>query len=531
MIVSLFLFFIPNWRNGGRGPGGSSFGTIYGQPVTRQEYLDALSEFKLFYLFHYGTWPEKKNVSENDLERETYIRLLLIRKAEALGIHVGVEAAAAMANQMLRSLSRGGEVVSVAEFSRQILQPAGLAVSDFENFTKHDVAIQQLMESIGSSGALVTPKEAAALYTREHQERVSQILYFSAAGYLSSVKTTPEAVALFYTNYLAEYRVPDRVQIHYVAFELTNYLAKARAELAKTNLSGQVDALYFRYGPKAFPNAKTPDDAKAEIRQSLIDQQALVYARAEANEFATTVFNLQPVQPDNLKTAAKQQGLTVRTTGPFSAETGPQEFSAPESFVTTAFSLTPDEPFANPIITTNGVYVIALAKQLPSEIPALADIHAQVTHDYQMQKAADLARVAGTNLFVRLNPGLAAGKAFAAACDADGLQPQALPPFSLSTREMPELKGHTELNEVKRAAFTTAIGHISHFVPTDDGGFILFVQSQLPVDQAVMAADLPRFTESVRVERENEAFNAWLSAEAGRILGNMPFARRTAAGQ
>ena len=36
------------------------------------------------------------------MERETYIRLLLIQKASDLGIHVGVDAAALMANQMLR---------------------------------------------------------------------------------------------------------------------------------------------------------------------------------------------------------------------------------------------------------------------------------------------------------------------------------------------------------------------------------------------------------------------------------------------
>ena len=81
---------------------------------------------------------------------------------------------------------------------------------------------------------------------------------------------------------------------------------------------------------------------------------------------------------------------------------------------------------------------------------------------------------------------------------------------------MPALGGQAELNQVKQAAFTTPVGHVSDFQETDDGGFVLFVQSQLPVDQAVMSAELPQFTESLRRCARNEAFNEWLQTEAGR---------------
>ena len=145
-----------------------------------------------------------------------------------------------------------------------------------------------------------------------------------------------------------------------------------------------------------------------------------------------------------------------------------------------------------------------------------------------MQQATTLAREAGTNFFIKLTVSMAAGKSFAATCAADGLQPQVLPPFSISTRELPALGDRAELNQVKQAAFTTAVGHTSNFQETSDGGFILFVESQLPVDQAVMNADLPQFTESLRRSRENEAFNEWLRTEAGRALRDTPVARQQA---
>ena len=528
LIISLFMFFLPQKNmNGGRG--GGDFGSINGKKITQQQYVDALHEFQLNYFFHYGTWPDKKNgLSQNDIDRETYVRLLLIQKASDLGIHVGLDTAAAVGNQMLSSFGRNGQTVSVTEFVKRVLEPQGLTVTDFENFCRHDAALRQLVESVGASGALITPQEAAGFYRREHQEVAAQAVFLSAKNFLPSVQVTPAAVAQFYTNYLAEYRLPDRVQINYVAFEASDFLAQSKAEWAKTNLDAQVDAVYLQYGAQAFPDAKTPADAKAKIRDLLVRQRALVDARAQANDFASTVFNLSPTSAGNLAAVAKQKGYTVQTTAPFSAETGPQEFAAPEGFAKIAFGLTPDEPFVNPIVSTNAVYVIALARQLPSEIPSFASIQSQVTQDYQMQQAAVLAREAGTNAYIRLTVAMASGKSFAAACAAAGLQPQSLPPFSISTRELPALAGRAEFNQVKQAAFTTAVGHISNFKETDDGGFILFVQSQLPVDQSVMNAELPQFVETLRRSREDEAFQSWLNVEAGRALGNMPFAQRQA---
>ena len=112
------------------------------------------------------------------------------------------------------------------------------------------------------------------------------------------------------------------------------------------------------------------------------------------------------------------------------------------------------------------------------------------------------------------------------ACIAAGLAPQVLPPFSLTTRELPELGGNAELNQVKQTAFTTSIGQASGFEQNNVGGFVLYVQSQLPIDQSVMNAEMPQYLTSLRRSRESEAFNewvnqafgTWLQTEAGKAL-------------
>jgi hypothetical protein len=530
-IVSFVYYFNPSQRmnSAGGGIGENNFGSIYGQKITTEQFETAENDFYLSYLFRSGQWPDKSQISEEDLNRYIYVRLMITKKADQLGVHVSDEEAAAYAGNLLRSFGRTGRGISMDEFTKEVLPTRNLTVTDFENYTRHELSIQQVVEAVGLSGLLVTPQEAAAEYTREHQEISAQIVLFSASNYLSRVSVTPQAVAQFYTNYLAEYRLPDRVQVNYVEFDVTNFLTQSKAEWARTNLEEVLEANYRQLTPNYFPDAKTPDEIKAKLRELLIRQRALADARVQANDFATALFAVEPPRPENLAVVAKQKHLTVKTTAPFDAQHGPEDFSTSEDFAKAAFGLNADEPFAGPIAGSDAIYIIALEKNLPSEIPSFDEIHARVTRDFQMEQAMRLAESAGTNFAPVLATNLAAGKNFAAACVAAGFSPQILPPLSLSTRGLPGFAANIDLNELKQAAFMTPIGHASGFEPTDDGGFIVFVQSQLPVDSSAMSADLPQFTADLRRSRENDAFQEWLNVEANRELRDTPLFKKPSA--
>jgi SurA-like protein len=520
----------PSRSGRGGGGGGNDFGSIYGHAVTQENYQDAKNDFFIYHWLHYGEWPDKNpNLSKTELEREIFVRLLLDRKADSLGIKVSDDAAVAAANDLLRSIGRNGQAVPMDTFLTQVLTPAGLTDADFARFVHHDLALQQLIGVMGLPGQLVTPQEAAGFYDREHQEISVQAVFFSASNYLSQVTATPDAVAEFYTNYLAAYRLPDRVQVNYVAFETSNFLAQAKAEWAKTNFEEYVNAAFRQNGLAAFPGAKTEDDAKAQIRETLIKRRALADARDQANDFANVLFAMDPPKAENLAVVARQKGLTVRTTAPFATDYGPAEFSAPADFTKKAFELTPDVPLAEPVVGADGIYLIALAKQLPSEIPPLEQIRARVAGDFKFRSAALLALNQGTNFVRTLQDQMAAGKSFASICAAAGLTPQTLPPFSLSTPELPGFSDRDELSQLKQAAFTTPTGRASGFVQTSDGGFVVYVQALLPVNEATKNADLPQFLAQLRRTRENEAFNEWLTVEANRELRNVPILQQTAA--
>ena len=536
IIVATIISFVfwgagPSRVGGGGGRVSNDFGTIYGHKITLEDYVEARNEFFILYRIHYGEWPDKNpNLSRNDLEREIYGRLMLNQKAADLGIHISDDMLEQQAAEMLRSFGRNRQPVPIDAFVKQFLQPEGLTADDFKRFVRDDMAIQQLIQTMGLPGELVTPREAAAEYEREHREFSVQAVFFSPSNYLSAVTVTPAAVAQFYTNYLAAYRLPDRVQVSYVAFEATNFLSQARAEWARTNLEEVVEANYRQLGPDYFTDAKTPDAAKTKIRELLIRNRALAKANLQANDFANALFALEPAKPENLAAVAKQKGLAVHLTAPFASAYGPEEFGAPPDFTKAAFELTPDEPLAGPIVGPGAVYIIALVKQLPSEIPSLNQIRARVTEDFRLHAATLLAQRAGTNFVQTLTNRMAAGHTFASACVAAGLQPQALPPFSLVTRDLPELGERAGLDQIKQAAFSTPVGHTSGFEETSDGGFVLYVQAQLPVDQAAMNEQMPQFIAQFRQAQQSEAFNEWRQIEASRELRNIPILRQPAAG-
>lgn len=542
-IVS-FVVFMGAGPAGRSGRGSTGFntniigGSIYGQTVTPQLYDEMSKDIRLQFLFNYGEWPEQiAEVTQDDLLRQTYIRMMLVEKAHQIGIHVSDAQAAQMAANLLRSpkllraLNVNASSVPLLSFVNQVLAPKGMDENDLETFARNELTIEQLQQLYGLSGQLITPQEAAAEYVRQNQEFSSQIIFFSASNYLDQITLNPADVGLFYTNYMANYRLPDRVQVSYVLFSVTNYLAEALKQIGGSNVDRQVEGYFEKYQMRATPDAKTPEEAKADFRKIILSQQALQNAITNANVFARTVFNVsasanKPASPNDLSAIARQDGLNVETPAPFASDYGPSEFVAPAAFTQTAFSLTPDSPISEPLPTQQGVYVIALDQALPSEIPPLDQIHARVAEDLKFREATLLAQRNGTNFVRRLTLQMATGKSFAAAGVAEGLEPQVLPSFSLATQEMPELGGHATVNQLKEVAFTTPIGTPSRFVETDDGGFVLYISSRPPIDESQMSADLPQFTAQLRQQRSQDAFNQWLQMEGSRELAGTPLMRR-----
>lgn len=523
-VISFVWFFSPSQGGGQGGGGGGYYGSIAGDKISALDFRNAQREVALHHFLTTGRWPDEDMRSGGfDPERETYQWLLLVHKIEQMKVRVGPEEVARIARERIRPFERMG-ITSPAMFVQQVLRPHGLTLDDFERFARHSLGIQELINTVGLPGTLVTPAEADALYQREHQQLATEAVFFSASNYLASVTANPEAVAQFYSNRLAAYRIPERLQLTYVEFPFSNYLSQAETELSKTNLSEVVEANYVRLGTNYFAGS-TPEQAKAKIREQIIEQKARTLARERANEFARPIFDMEPMRADNLEKQAQAAGLAVHVTAPFDRENGPEEIDAGPDFTKAAFRLNSEEPFASPAMGEHGMFVVAYHRTIPSEIPPLDQIRAKVASDYQQTQAIQMARHAADTFVASATNALAQGKSFPTiAAEAKAAVTQ-IPPLAISTRAVPELEEQVQLNQYKQIAFSTQPGKLSQATPIPEGAVAVYVKEKLPLDQAAMKADLPDFLTRVRRARQEEAFNAWFRKEAERALRDTPLNR------
>ncbi len=519
VIISFVVFFSPENRVfHGRGEYLSSdvVGSINGRPLTRQEYFEAAKEAQLRYKLYAGDWPDESNASRSMFQedREIHTRLLLNEKMRELGVRVGPKGVTEWIANAFRD-PRTGEFRPqfYDEFVRAQLTPRRYTDEDVRRFVEHEVGIQHLIALFGLSGELVTPQEAAELYRRANEMADTQAAFFWSSNFLSKVTITPAELSRFYTNHSASYRIPERIQVSYVAFAATNYLAEAQAQLNQnTNLNKYLEATYQQRGTNMYPGM-TPEAAKGKIAEEARKELAIVEARRKANDFTDQLFELKPKQAANLEKLAAAKGLIAKVTDPFTRFEPPPGLTAPPTFAESAFVLTPEEPFPEqPIVGEDAVYVISFKKKIPSELPSLDQIRPRVTEDFRRNQSQELARKAGEDFYRSATNALAHGTNFQAAAAQAKVSVTDLPPFSQKTPVLPE--AHGALPSMKAIAFRLSPGEISNYTQTRDGGFVLQLQRIVPADPARIKEELPEFTTELRRRKQVQAFDQWLQKQA-----------------
>ena len=524
-IISFLYFFSPYERaSRGRSGAADNFGVVAGKTISRQQFVDAYREEQIRYRISNGTWPGRDSVTRqrDDLDQAARRRVFLKLKMEEAKIHVSPEAAVkwiAESPLFRDPQTRTFRADGYENFIKQVLPDGGLREADFVRFVQHEVGIQRLTALHGISGSLVTSAEAESMYRDEHEEFVSTLVRFDVADFLAKVNVASSNLSQFYSNRLSVYRLPDRMQVSYVKFSTSNFLAEADAKMStETNLNAQLDMIYERRGASFFVDEKNvqmaPVAAKQKIREEMRREYAAMNARKKAAEFAEEVDSTKPASPDNVKTLAAKHKLAVEVTQPFSEFEPPVDVKVFENFTRRAFAMTDDEPYAGPLQAEDGFLVIAPNKKIPSEIPPMESILQRVMDDYRTQTAIDLARQTGTKFAATAKAELAKGKKFSDICAAEKVKPVTAPAFSLSTRSLPDSTLGVNLFDLQNVSHTMSPGQISPFNPTREGGFVLFLMARNGVADDKLKADLPEFLAGVRQSRQMQAFQEWFRREA-----------------
>ena len=519
IIPSFVIFFSPDakWNRGFRGGSDKvDLGSFNGKPIQRDDYIAATRETRLNYFMRTGgkEWPGSDEQTRRNLERDTIFRIFLLDRIKDLDIHVSEEAVARNARERLGDYPPD-------KFERDYLSHEGLTLADFERYIHNETAIQQLVGVAAASAKLVSPREAESLYRKQNEQASTEVAGFWGTNYLSKVEVTPDAIGRQYTNGMANYRIPERIQVAYVEFSGSNFLADAEKELSsRTNFNAAVDEEFMRRGgTNSFKDTNgvvmTEKAAKEKLKQDIKMQFAIMSARRKAAEFGNKLIDQKQQTTQMFENLAAAEGYPVKISPPFSAQGGLENTDFPPNFAERALALKRDSPILySPMVGEHGVYLAALKTNIPSELPPLEKIRDKVTADYKRVQALQLARKEGQAFATAVTNALAQKKSFADVAKQMNVKTQTLPPFSSATNSMPGLDERINFRSLQDMAFNLKPGQASQFVPNVDGGYVVYLKEKIPVKDEQVKAELADFTSRLRNYRQTEAFNDWFRKEA-----------------
>ncbi|HTH47558.1 MAG TPA: SurA N-terminal domain-containing protein [Candidatus Limnocylindria bacterium] len=514
-IVSFVAFFNPAQSSmSGLLGGGLEHGRINGKPISQETLQTFGRQAELFARLQFG---EGRIPPGFDVNNAAIQRLFIDAKLKEYGITVSDEAVADWIRQTLPKDPKTG-VVNYDAFVENVLKRMNYSEAEFHEFVRQEVGLQQLREVVGVGGELVTPREAEEEFRHANEQAVTGAAFFSSSNYTASVSLDAAAIAQFFTNRIADYRVPERTVISYVRWSSAPYLTNAEAALAKIpDLAARLESNYQQRGADAFRdkdgNVLAKPAALISLRQQVVEGQALAEAARVARDFANELYAMEPAKPENLSTLATKYGLAVQLSAPFSEFERVPGLEEVPALQREAVRLAPDQPFTKPVESAQAVYLGALVRRVPSTLPALDTVRARVTADYRRTKALEAAHTAGEAFATAVSTALAQGKTFEAAAADQNVKVTELAPFSLATQSLPGLDARVNLALLKDTAFSLKPGTASRFVQAGDGGFVLFLKERRPVDAALVKAGLNGYLEEQRNQRKEEAFGAWFQAE------------------
>jgi hypothetical protein len=532
-VIGLVSYLSPTSRYGGGQ--GSSFtsapdlGSINGEPITPAQLKEAMKEARIFFFFRSGVWPEAEDRTKQ-LQGWAEQSLVLESLLKDYKITATTEAASRFIKEQLFRVPPGQSLppdMLNQWMQNELMRKGRLTMEDLDRFARHQAAQEYLISLFGMTGKLITPKEVEFTYRRENEPMVTEVVSFPTTNYYGAATPTEAELQDFFTKHEAEYRLPDRVQINYVLFEPSNYLVKAD-QLLGTNLDDKIDEYYHQQGPDAFKDesgqAVPAAEAQAKIKKQMRLATAMKVAVKDAYNFLNALAEghdeTHPYAPSDLEKLAQAKGFAVKTTEPFDRKNAGKDLDLePKKALDFLFALredAPDDPgklkLYTPIPLTNSAATLVIAglqKRFPSQLQPLAAVRDQVLKDCRDAKALALSKDAGEKFAGAVQVGLMQGKSFDAVGAAQNAKAETLPPFALTTTNLPPGLDKASYQQLQEAVYALPAGQSTKFMATPDGGLVAYVKERLPVDQARMERELPFYLARMREQRQFVAFQDW----------------------
>ena len=235
---------------------------------------------------------------------------------------------------------------------------------------------------------------------------------------------------------------------------------------------------------------------KERIRQTMLADRARTLAEEKMRGMSEELR-----RGKSLDEAARNGGLSVQKSAPLERGKPVPPLASP-ALLAKAFELRKGEVAKEPFALPTAYAFIALDEVQPSRIPELKDVQARVRADLVEEKALARAREIAAQVRAR--------------AEKDGLD-KAAPALGLVRKETPALVGRgqplAELGSsaaLEEAAYSLPEKTLSEPVRAAGGYAIVRVLEKKPFDPAAFEKEKPSITTSLRGEKKQQLFQAFL---------------------
>jgi parvulin-like peptidyl-prolyl isomerase len=503
LIPGFIMLFTTTGDRGGRGRN-SDMPSINGKAIDPNVYQQAYDDLQAEAIISTGRTPGRTAAEEDQLKQQTVLRILLLRKAKEMGLRVtDLELQQHIQSQPIFANDAGQfDPRKYAATMQYLVNNYSITPVRFEELMRQQLLINRLQHLI-TAAAKATPEEVSLAYTPLHERLIVQLVEFNATNSPLPTVTEAEAKAAYESSRDA-FRIPRRVEVRYALFSL------AEAKKAVKVTDSEV-AQYYEHNQTRFTDEKGNSQPLAavtnEIRNLLTEQRVDQKAGDAATDFSIKLVQDTGTapKPDFVK-QAQETGATIGQTGYFTLQGPVEGLEVPPAFRKVAFTLTPENPYSDPIPSGAGYYVLQYLGDKPSEIPPFTEVKDKVIAQLQKVRQFEASFKTGHDTLAQLRQAMASGKNFDAACAGLALHPHKVGPFAVSDDKVDLPGGMMALEAVLGMATNT----LSDLVRIPAGTMIIYLQDRQPPASITNSQEVAQMASIVLRQNQQALFNDWV---------------------
>jgi peptidyl-prolyl cis-trans isomerase D len=451
--------------------------------------------------------------------------------------------------EKIRSIVTDGVQVTPAEVQAEFRQRNTKAKIDYVLFDP-----SQLIKEVK-----VTPEALDAFFKKDParyklpEQRVVRYVVIDPDQVRAQAQVSDAPLHEYYAQHLSNYRVPDRVKVAHILFKTTGKTAAEVTTIEKTaadvlnqiraganfgdlakkysedttaqaggelgwlvhgqtvpefdstafslkpgQVSGLVKTVYgihiLKVEDKQVAHLQSFDEVKDSIRDEMVKQRV---ADLQAR-LATTLESQLKSNPQQFDDIVRKAGLEPKQSPPFKYNQPVADLGNADAFENLAFQLRLNE-VGTPVTVPKGEAIIQLAQIVPSHVPALDEVRAQVEEDYRHEQSVTLAQDKAKKL-----EDLAKTQDFDKAAKSLGLTPKQSNDFSQS--EYVEGVGSgTQLAD----AFRLNPGQVSSPLSVGSNEVVFKVLAHTPANEADFAAQRDQVREELLDQKRDLQFEIY----------------------